>query len=600
MHDAELHPTTLRRYALLADGERGALVDPHGAIAFMCAPRWHDDAVFSGLLGGAGCYAVTPADRHRVWGGHYEPGSLIWRNRWVTTRSIIECREALAFPGDPDRLVLLRRVEAVQGEAQVHVELECRAEFGARVMTVGRSPDGVWQGRSGTLHYRWSGAPLRTRVRDGRLCVDLAVPEGEHLDLVLELTPGRLPSAPPDPDAAWSATEQAWDRARPDVSGSAAPGDSVHSWAVLRGLTCADGGMAAAATTSLPERADTGRDYDYRYAWIRDQCFAGHAALASGAHDLLDAAVDFVSDRVLSDGDALRPVYRVDGGAVPAQRPLDLPGYPGAPVRVGNHARGQFQLDVFGEVMLLLAGAERVGRLGAAGERALEALGAYIESQARRAGAGIWELDERHWAHSRLMCVAGLRAAAASRRDLARSACTRGLVAGWERLADRILEDVDRDCLHGSGRWQRSPDDEAVDAALLLPGIRGAVSPEDPRNLRSVAAVRDELGDDGYVYRFRHRPDQPLHVAEGAFVLCGFHMSLARLRQGHGAEALRWFERNRAVLGPPGLFAEEFDVVQRQLRGNLPQAFVHAAALETAHELGGSGLATSGFTVDDR
>ena len=174
------------------------------------------------------------------------------------------------------------------------------------------------------------------------------------------------------------------------------------------------------------------------------------------------------------------------------------------------------------------------------------------------------------------------------------------MASEWEHLADELVHAVDRDCLHPTGRWQRSPDDPAVDAALLLPGIRGAVPPQDPRNLKTVAAVRDDLSDDGYVYRFRQDAKAPLHDAEGAFVLSGFHMSLAQLRIGNTAEALRWFERNRSVLGPPGLFAEEFDVVQRQLRGNLPQAFVHAAALETAQRLGEAHLGSRGFTADDR
>ncbi len=124
--------------------------------------------------------------------------------------------------------------------------------------------------------------------------------------------------------------------------------------------------------------------------------------------------------------------------------------------------------------------------------------------------------------------------------------------------------------------------------------------PDDSRNVRTVDAVLAELSDDGYVYRFRQDQDAPLHEAEGAFVLSGFHMSLAQLRLGHTQEAVRWFERNRGVLGPPGLFAEEFDVVQRQLRGNLPQAFVHAAALEAAQRLGEADISSRGFTADDR
>src|SRR3954453_11425975 len=134
MSDPPTQPQSLRQYALLADGERGALVGPRGDVAFLCAPRWHDDAVFSSLLGGRGEYAVTPADARFVWGGHYEQDTLIWRSRWVTTTSEIESREALAFPGERERVVLLRRVEAMAGDAHVRVALDCRAEFGSRPM----------------------------------------------------------------------------------------------------------------------------------------------------------------------------------------------------------------------------------------------------------------------------------------------------------------------------------------------------------------------------------------------------------------------------------------------------------------------------------
>ena len=135
-------PHVLRQYALIADGERGALVGPRGDIAFLCAPAWHDDAVFSSLIGGHGGYGVSPADDRFVWGGYYEPDSLIWRSRWVSTDAVTECREALAFPGEPERVVLLRRIEATLNVAHVQVALDVRAEFGARAMTVARSQDG--------------------------------------------------------------------------------------------------------------------------------------------------------------------------------------------------------------------------------------------------------------------------------------------------------------------------------------------------------------------------------------------------------------------------------------------------------------------------
>jgi len=192
------------------------------------------------------------------------------------------------------------------------------------------------------------------------------------------------------------------------------------------------------------------------------------------------------------------------------------------------------------------------------------------------------------------MCAAGLRATARS------SVASTAQSEAWRRYADELVASANQDCRHPTGRWQRSPDDAAVDAALLLPGIRGATAPDDPRNLATLEAVVEDLTDDGYVYRFRQQPDQPLHESEGAFLLCGFLMSLAQLSLGRHTDALRWFERNRAALGPPGLFAEEYDVVQRQLRGNLPQAFVHALLLETAHRLGEAGINTPGFQTQAR
>ena len=573
----DVHPGSLRQYAFVADGERGALLGPRGDVAFLCAPCWHDDAVFSDLIGGRGTYVIRPADERFVWGGSYEAGSLIWRNRWVIGADVVESREALAYPADRHRVVLLRRVEAVRGEAEVRVLLDCRAGFGDEPMRLRRTDGHVWEGRTGALHVRWTGAPGGAeRRRGGAVDGRLRVEPGDHHDLVLEIAADRFEDDPPDADRLWRLTEDTWSRAVPDGRSSIAPRDVRHSWAVLRGLTSSRGGMVAAGTTSLPERSEAGRDYDYRYAWIRDQCFTGHAVAAAGGGDLLDGAVAFVRDRLLQDGERLAPAYTVDGEAIPAQRGLELPGYPGAPdVYVGNQARDQFQLDAFGEALLLFAAADRLDALDGDGWRAAEAAVAAIVARGDEPDAGIWELENRRWTHSRLTCAAGLRAVARQRPTRA---------AEWVSLADRLVSDANADCLHPTGRWQRAPDDEGVDAALLLPAVRGAVPADDPRSVATWRAVIDELTDDGYVYRFRHQPG-PLHDAEGAFLLCGFHLALATHQQGDAVGAVRWFERNRGALGPPGLFTEEFDVVQRQLRGNLPQAFVHALLIETAHTL---------------
>ena len=340
--------------------------------------------------------------------------------------------------------------------------------------------------------------------------------------------------------------------------------------------------MAAAATTSLPERLEGGRNYDYRFAWIRDQCYGGLAIAALGAHPLLDGTIRFLTERVLADGPELEPAYAVDGRAIPGESKLKLPGYPGGAAVTGNKVRSQFQLDGLGEVLEVMAAAARLDLLTAENWQAVEVTVAAIGQRWNEPDAGLWELDDRHWTHSKLACAAGLRSIAAAAKGTPTGHGYQQ-AAEWSALADKIMAGT-ADSVHSTGRWQRSPDDERVDAALLLPTIRGAVAVDDPRSQATLRAVADELGEDGYVYRFRHDP-RPLHKAEGAFLLCGFWMAQATLLAGDPVEAARWFERNRAACGPAGLYTEEYDVHQRQSRGNLPQAFVHAAMLECAVRL---------------
>ncbi|MGO2542284.1 MAG: glycoside hydrolase family 15 protein [Specibacter sp.] len=568
-------PHVLREYAMIADGERAALIGPRGDVAWMCFPRWDSEAVFSSLLGGAGTFAVTPANSRFVWGGSYQDGTLIWKNRWVTTEGIIECWEALAQPADPHRAVLLRRILAVSGPATMNVALEARASFGKHAMTDLKCANGVWTGRSGPLHVRLTGAGTATE-HDGGLQLSLDVPAGGAHDLALELADRPFTSPPVDVDAAWAATKRSWSDAVPQLLQTIAPDDARQSYAVLRGMTGASGAMVAAATLGMPERAQAQRNYDYRYSWIRDQCYAGQAVAACGPYPLLDDAVRFVTGRLLADGPGLKPAYTVTGGRVPDESALELSGYPGGSAKVGNWVNEQFQLDAFGETLLLFAAAATHDRLDLENWRAVEAAVQAITDRWQEPDAGIWELHNDKWAHSRLICAAGLRAVAGH------APAAQG--APWTSLADAIVADTARDCLHPSGRWQRSPTDDRVDAALLLPALRGALLANDPRSLATVDAVRAELGREGYVYRFS-QDARPLAQAEGAFLLCGFDMAMAVHQQGHEVEAMHWFERNRAACATTGLFTEEYDVEQRQLRGNFPQAFVHAAMLETASRL---------------
>jgi alpha,alpha-trehalase len=574
---APSQPHVLREYALLADGERAAVVGPRGDIVWLCAPRWHDPAVFAALIGGRGAFSVTPLEPY-VWGGAYDEATMIWRSRWVTTDGIVECREALAYPADPHRAVLLRRVRAVDRPATIGVSFEPRGDYDRAPMTDLHQHADVWTATVGKLHLRFAGAgDARPRAHRTRLELALTLPAGAHHDLVLELSDRPLPDRPPDPDAAWRATDAAWRDAVPLLEATLNPRDTRRSYAVLRGLTSGGGGMVAAATTSLPERAEAGRNYDYRYAWIRDQCYAGQAAAAvAGGEPLLDAAVGFVTARILDHGEHLAPAYTVSGDPVPDQRHVDLPGYPGGADIVGNWVNQQFQLDAFGEALLLFAAAARRDRLDTSTWDALEVTVRAIAARWRQPDAGIWEIDPRAWTHSRLTAAAGLRAVAAVRSS--------GAAGDWLTLADAILADTAAHALHRDGRWQRASDDPGLDAALLLPALRGALPIDDPRSTATFAAYLETLTRDGYAYRFRH-DERPLPDAEGAFLLCGFLVALTHHALGHAVDARSWYDTTRSATGPAQLFSEEYDAIQHQLRGNLPQAFVHALHLETAARL---------------
>lgn len=577
----DLGPHVLREYALLADGRRGALVGPRGDICWMCAPSWESDAVFAALIGGVGSYRVMPAGRF-VWGGQYEIGSLIWRSEWVTERCVVTCREALAYPGDRHRTVILRRIEPVPAPLAVQVRLHASAGFGSRpVEGLRRVGDGGWMARSGPLYLRVSGAPeLRAGVAGepgSVLAAEIHLAAGEGRDLVVEISDEALPDEVPDAEAMWRGTERAWRQAVPRVEGTLADRDATHARAVLRGMTEPGGGMVSAATMSLPERAEQGRNYDYRYVWIRDQAIAGQAAAAVDATDLLSDAVSFIARRVISDGLSLAPAYTAAGGAIPREHAVGLAGYPGGYDIAGNRVTDQFQLDVFGEALLLFAAAARAGMADAESGRAVDLAAEAIAARWHAADAGIWELAPRRWAHSRLICAAGLRAVAAAGPPGDRA-------DRWLSLADRIVTDTDRRCAGPDGRWQRAEDDGRVDAALLLPFVRDPTAAGAARMAETMRAIERDLVDDFYVYRFRH-DDGELADAEGAFLLCGFAMAMAQHRAGDRVAAARYFERNRTACGPPGLFSEEYDVRQRQMRGNIPQAFVHAMLLESAARL---------------
>ncbi len=297
-----------------------------------------------------------------------------------------------------------------------------------------------------------------------------------------------------DPGDLWAATEREWRRAVPDCSALAAPRDARHAYAVLRGLTSSAGGMVAAVTTSLPERANTGRSYDYRFAWLRDQCYAGLAVAAHGPHELLDSAVAFTADRIPADGDAVRPAYTVTGEPMPREHALPLPGYPGGSDRIGNEAATQFQLDTFGEALQLFAAAARHNPLAPEAEAAVRVAVDAVERRWPEPDAGLWELENRWCTHSRLSVVCGLRriAEVLPGKDSRRCA----------DMADTVLAETRRRCLHPDGYWRRAADDDGPEAALLVPLARGCADADDSSAALTRARIEDTLAQDGYLYRF--------------------------------------------------------------------------------------------------
>jgi GH15 family glucan-1,4-alpha-glucosidase len=571
-------PHVLRDYALLADGHRGVVVGPDGSCDWMCFPTWADDALFASLIGSGGHFIAQPVGRY-VSGGYYQTGTLIWTCRFATTDGIFESRDALAYPGEPGRLLLLRRLRAVDGTGKFFVALDPRLDYGRRAVGPWRREAEAWTARGeGARVSLWGAEQARPQPfgNHHRLELELAMKPGEDRHLVLEVAgAGTAPGPPPVAEVCWQATERAWRESVPDCTGMVAAPDVRLGYALLRGMTSPGGGTVAAATTSLPEQVEGTRNYDYRYVWVRDSCYVGRAGAAvPGGEEMLDDAVRFVCDRLVEDGDQLAPAYLAGGGRVPRDQPLDLPGYPGGSDVVGNRIRDQFQLDTFGEALLLLALARDRDRLTGDAWKAAEIAAAAVERRWQEADSGIWELGPRHWAHSKLICVAGLRA-------ICRGGAPAPFSSRYLALADRILAEVAETSVHRTGRWQRAPDDERVDAALLLAQVRGALEADDPRSVATRRAVASELGSDGYVYRYRHG-DGPLGRAEGAFLVCGFWLALASFQAGDLVDGVRWFERGRSAAGSPGLFAEEFDVEQHQARGNLPQAFVHALMMECA------------------
>ncbi len=547
-------PQVLRDYALLADGERGAVVGPHGDIVWLCAPRWDSDAVFTSLIGGAGEYTVTPAGRN-VWGGSYEDGSMIWRSRWVTDNGIIECREALAFPGDPHRVVLLRRIHAVDHAATVTVSLEPRAGYGQHELSDLHCHAGVWTGRSGGLHLRWTGGPGRPpATATGKHCtLEVDLEAGQHHDLVLELSdqplpeqPGRRrhrldappkpPGTPPSPPWTTCSPPATPAAATPCCGGSPA---AAAAWSPPPPPACPSGPKPAATTTTATSGSAT----------------SATPGKPSPPPDPTRCSTPPSPSSVTgcsSTATSLAPAYTTTGEPVPDQRHLDLAGYPGGYDIIGNWVNQQFQLDAFGEALLLFAAAARHDRLDTEGWRAAEAAAGAIAPTLDRTRRR--HLGNRQPALDPQPPDRRGRTARHRRRAPGRGP-SRGLAHAWPTTSSPTPRRTPCTPTDTGNAHPRTP---PWTPRCCCPDLRGAVPADDPRTTATLHAYLRDLTRDGYAYRFRH-DDRPLPDAEGSFLLCGFLVALSLHQQHQPVEARAWYERTRAACGPPQLFSEEYD-----------------------------------------
>ncbi|HEU0029694.1 MAG TPA: glycoside hydrolase family 15 protein [Kofleriaceae bacterium] len=576
-------------YALIGDTRTAALVSRTGSIDWLCLPRFDSGACFAALLGDRhhGRWALHPTAEIVESRRRYREGTLILETELATRDGrvrIIDC-----MPPDEDIPNVVRVVEGISGEVEMCMELVIRFDYGWVVPWV-RKVDGALRAIGGpdalTLHT-WvahHGENLST-------IADFTVRAGDRVPFVLSWHRSHEPP-PPEIDAmeAIAAADAWWQRwvARCTYRGPWREA-VVRSLITLKALTYSPtGGIVAAATTSLPEHLGGVRNWDYRYSWLRDATFTLYALLLGGFEDEALAWRDWLLRAVAGSPDQLQIMYGVAGERRLSELEIPwLPGYAGSrPVRIGNGAVKQLQLDVFGEVFdtlhhARLAGVPADPFTWQVQRRLLD----FLESNWNQPDEGLWEVrgPRQHFTHSKVMSwVAFDRAVKAVER-----AGVDGPVDRWRALRDTIHADVCDKAFHAGKRaFTQAYGSDRLDAALLVMPFVGFLPPTDPRVASTVAAIERELVRDGFVLRYRtHETDDGLPPGEGVFLLCSFWLADHYALAGRTREAEALFDRLLAVRNDVGLLAEEYDPVGKRLLGNFPQAFSHVGLVNTAFNL---------------
>src|SRR6266542_2826531 len=578
-------PLRIEDYALLGDCETAALVGRDGSIDWLCVPCFDSPACFAALLGTPehGRWLLAPAAPVRQVRRRYRPGTLVLETEFETDAGVVAVIDCMPVRTDTPHLI--RVVEGRHGTVPMRLELVIRLDYGSLVPWVRRTEDGI-EAVAGPNALRLR-TPVSLEGKDFTTVAEFAVGAGECVPFTLTWSPSNEPDPPaPDPEAAIQETEAWWrewsDRCTYQGEWSE---PVVRSLITLKALTYAPtGGLVAAVTTSLPEQLGGMRNWDYRYCWLRDATFALYALMAGGYVEEARAWRAWLVRAVAGRPDQAQILYSVTGSRLLPEWELPwLPGYEGsAPVRVGNGASTQFQLDVYGEVTDSLYCARRVGLPPDENAwRVARAMVEFVESVWKDPDEGIWEVrgPRRPFTHSRVMAwVAVDRAVEAVERY-----GHEGPVDRWRQLRTVIHDDV---CKNGydpaMGAFVQFYGSKLLDASLLMIPLVGFLPAKDSRVLCTVKAIQQHLMTDGLVARYHTVPDvDGLPPGEGAFLPCTFWLADNLALQGRYDEAREIFERLLSLRNDVGLLSEEYEPVSRRLVGNFPQAFTHVGLINT-------------------
>jgi GH15 family glucan-1,4-alpha-glucosidase len=576
-------------YALLSDLETAALVHRQGSIDWSCFPRFDSEACFAHLLGGAehGRWLIAPEAPAQPM-RRYHAGSLVLETEWETAEGRMRVTDFM--PPRREAPQIVRVVEGLSGRVSVRSELVIRFGYGRIVPSLDRHGDAVVATAGPeALSLR---TPAPTHADNAAIVASVDVDEGQRLPFTLTWFPSHMPPpAVPDPAEALRQTERFWSAWASRCSYTGPYRDAVlSSLVVLKGLTYRPtGGIVAAPSTSLPEWPGGERNWDYRYCWLRDATLTLLALLGAGYIEEAEAWRAWLLRAVAGDLDEVQIMYGVGGERRLPEWQVDwLPGFEGSrPVRVGNAAAEQDQIDVYGEVTDAFYQAARTTHLGpslSAWEFGEHMLG-LLEQAWREPDEGIWEVrgEPRHYTHSKVMAWVAFDRGIKLCEEFGRP----GPVEHWRAIRNDIHAEVCREAWNDRlASFTQSYGSELLDASLLVLPLVGFLPPEDPRIRGTVRAAQEQLSHDGFVLRYPSEQTlDGLPAGEGAFLPCSFWLVDALALDGRHDEAAELFERLLSVRNDLGLLAEEYDPAARRLLGNFPQAFSHIALVNSALNL---------------